>query len=290
MRKVFKVKNSWICTMFNLFGKGYTGPVAAPVRREVVSSIEGALVGGWKHMEERENYLILPAANHGGREYPEVFVTMDRIGRWVPGFDEKTAELGGFEDTGEQGNGRKYVGRIGHELALDLSAALGFSVLDVRRAVDFFRLIRSGKAYDGNGSRVDESVLEAIGEEIGLFGKRGPWRAEWLNDRYVMKEGRMYVVNKELVNGILEERNLLLDEYLADDSEVDVDDWLDRATAQGLPRADCKEGDLQYWRPVADRVAGFGAGSDGAVLFCGRRSSDTDSSLGVRGARENFDF
>jgi hypothetical protein len=67
---------------------------------------------------------------------------------------------------------------------------------------------------------------------------------------------------------------------------IDLNDWLDNSTSQGLPITNAKDGDLYYWFPRDERVAGFFANSGRAFLNCNRNPLDSYSSLGVFGCAE----
>ena len=51
---------------------------------------------------------------------------------------------------------------------------------------------------------------------------------------------------------------------------------------QGLPPKNVNSGNLYYWYPRADRVAGFWAGAVRADLDCGWDPRNSDAGLGVR--------
>ena len=122
---------------------------------------------------------------------------------------------------------------------------------------------------------------------------RSPWRAEWLDADFKMKDGKLYINSNHIYNEngdlnpqssrILQKNTLMKDKTPG----ISLDSWLENPTKQGLPRKDIKEGDLYYWNPRSNNnsVAGFDAGSDGAYLFCSWNPSDWDSDLGVRAVR-----
>ncbi len=112
---------------------------------------------------------------------------------------------------------------------------------------------------------------------------RDPWRAEWLDAYFEKRKDGFYVLtyNKTKAEK-LDEDTLMQDKTPG----ISLEDWLNNPTKQGLPRKNCKKGDLYYWKPENGRVARFDANSDGALLDCDWGPSGGDSSLGVFGCAE----
>ena len=78
-----------------------------------------------------------------------------------------------------------------------------------------------------------------------------------------------------------------MEEYLAADKQIDLDNLLINSTKHGLPKKNVKEGSLNYWAPDNDNnsVARFGAGSGWFYLVCGGDPRYADGGLGVRRAK-----
>jgi hypothetical protein len=124
---------------------------------------------------------------------------------------------------------------------------------------------------------------------------RKPWRGEWLdadfkvvNEEICINYYHVLDSNRTLIpkdSEILDKNTLMEDKTPG----ISLEDYLDNNhTSQGLPSKNVKSGDLYYWCPRSDNnsVAGFDAGSGGAILRCGRWvPSGRDSNLGVRAVR-----
>lgn len=162
-------------------------------------------------------------------------------------------------------------------------------MLTIRQFTDFLSLIKSGKAYDGVGKEVDKKELERL--FLDITEVRSPYRSEWLDADFKVKSGKLYInYNHDVSNGNLVPGNSEPIETCLMDNKtpgIDLDSWLKNNTYQGLPKSSVKSGNLYYWAPMNDNnsVAGFLAGSDGALLSCGGYPGDLDAVLGVRLAR-----
>ncbi|MBI2672755.1 hypothetical protein HYX19_00695 [Candidatus Woesearchaeota archaeon] len=66
---------------------------------------------------------------------------------------------------------------------------------------------------------------------------------------------------------------------------IGLEDWLERASKQGLPPNDVKSGNLNYWYPKNGAVAGFGAYSVWVGLDCNGSPLGSDPGLGIRLAK-----
>lgn len=216
-----------------------------------------------------DRYIFLEGRQHGNYEYPGLLVAMDR-----------THKGKNWNDTWS---------------ALRQEDAL---MLTPRQYVDFLNLLKSGKAYDGNGRTISSSKLPELFDDITKV--QSPWRSEWLDAKFenkvvgkklggLMNQNSLHIVYHKLDNGNLIEVADPLDGCLAEDRKpgIDMNYWLSNATEQGLPPKDNQDGQLWYWHPRDGRVAGFDAGSDGAYLSCGRYPADSDPSLGVRAVRRH---
>ena len=102
---------------------------------------------------------------------------------------------------------------------------------------------------------------------------RNPLRAEWLDADFKVKKRKLYINYNHVLDsqGNLQPQNSeKLEACLMEDktSGIDLNEWLDSSTSQGLPKSNIKSGELYYWAPMSDNesVACFDAGSDGADL------------------------
>ncbi|MAG78980.1 hypothetical protein CMI40_01240 [Candidatus Pacearchaeota archaeon] len=128
-----------------------------------------------------------------------------------------------------------------------------------------------------------------------IIGVRSPWRAEWLDADFKMKNNQLYInynyisySKGKLVSQnseVLSEATLMQDET----SGISLEGWLsDKGhTKQGLPTKETEKGNLYYRHPRSDNnsVARFGSSSNRTGLGCGRYPSSRVSSLGVRAVR-----
>jgi len=112
---------------------------------------------------------------------------------------------------------------------------------------------------------------------------RSPWRVEWIDAYFEQRKDGLYMLtnnkaNAEKINGgLMEDRT----------PGIDLTNWLNNSTKQGLPQKNIKKGNLWYFHPRDGRVAWFDADSDMAGLDCCRNPSGRYSSLGVRVAKQH---
>src|SRR3989344_4298872 len=208
------------------------------------------------NINNAHEYIILPGATHGSYTYPEMLVAMER-----------THHGKNWNDA--------------HELLVKENAYM----LTIRQFVDFLSLLKSGKAFDGNGRQLDKGKLEDVLNDI--IEVREPWRSEWLDAKF--EDGNIIYHALERKSGsytLVETKEPLVNYIKKDKSPgIDLSDWLANATYQGLPSKNVNDGSLYYWKPKDGTVARFVAGSVWAVLYCCGYPSGTYSSLGVRAVR-----
>jgi len=237
-----------------------------------------------------KSYLILPGKNYRNYSYPNLLVSIARLS-----YDdevEKAAKKLGLslsntatEKTTNQG----YIGNINWPESLKLNLTLDSFTLNIRQYLDFLALLKSGKAFYADGSKTDKKVLDNILDEITAV--RNPWRSEWLDADFKLKDNKLYINYKHKLvgNDLKPQKNELLEDCLMEDKTpgIDLKDLLINSTSQGLPKRNVKDGDLYYYAPDEDNnsVAGFGANSDWAYLDCDWYPSDSDAGLGVRRAK-----
>ena len=216
----------------------------------------------------RADYIILPSQTHGDYAYGDTLVSMQRshLGEnWSESWDSLKSD--------------------------------GAYMLNIRQFVDFLKLLRSGRAFDGDGNSIQLSRLNGLYEEITEV--RDPWRSEWLDAKFSMQAvGKKWVglVNKNAMHityhtadpqGVLTEVTEPLDPYLASNKTpgINLDNWRMSATKHGLPAEDNPDGGLYYWQPVDGRGARFDADSGRAYLDCNEGPAYRVAELGVRPAR-----
>ena len=207
------------------------------------------------NLTDADKYIILPEAQHGSYSYPEMLVSMNKRH-----FNKDWNEA--------------------HELLIKDNAYM----LSIRQFVDFLSLLKSGKAFDGNGKRLDKGKLEDVLNDI--IEVREPYRAEWLDAKF--EDGNIVYHTLERKSGhytLVETKEPLADYIKKDKSPgINLDDWLKKANNHGLPTPKTNKGKMYYWAPTEGAVAGFWADSGGADLYCGRNPSFSNESLGVRAA------
>jgi len=235
-----------------------------------------------------QEYLHLPPVTHGKHEYGDVYVHLHRLGATSEVTQVCKQHNYTIETTVAENNGHTYVGGLNHSQAMTLVKELKYAPLNLRRGVDFLKELRDGASgrkivHDAAGNVITPKTLIEVYKEITEV--RRPWRAEWFSDRCNTQKKTMRVTY-DVVNaqGALEEVTEDLDPYLTRDKApgIDLDDWLDRATAQGLPPEDVQRGSLHYWCPRADRVGGFGADADRLGLSCDGDPRGSYAAVGVR--------
>ena len=237
-----------------------------------------------------KSYLISPGKVHGNYSYPDLLVSMTRLG-YDNEVDRAAKKLNlTLQNTAaEQTTNQGYIGKINWHSALKLNLTLDSFTLNIRQYLDFLNLLKSGKAFYGDGSKADKKVLNNLLDEISTV--RDPWRAEWLDADFKVKDDKLYInYNHKLDNNKLKpQKTELLEECILEDRTpgINLDNFLMNATSQGLPKKNVKTGDLYYYAPDKDNnsVARFGAGSDRAGLYCFWDPSDSGSVLGVRRAK-----
>src|SRR3989344_6154432 len=203
----------------------------------------------------KEQFIILEGRAHGSYSYSDLLVSIDKYL-----FNKNSYEQ--------------------HEALHEINSFM----LHPRQFVDFLNLIRTGKAYDGNGKRISTERLDSIlGEIINI---RDPLRAENLDAYFDVKNRAMNIMYYKLnADGKFEKVREPLQDCLMKDKCINLQDYIKNANEQGFPNKNIKKGDLFYGYPILDAVARFNAYSDWAYLYCDRNPSDSYSSLGVRVAK-----
>lgn len=249
------------------------------------------------NIQNPEAYLILEGRTHGNYSYPDLLVSMHRLE-----LDNQVKQIAKqlnltVQNTAKEKDGTEYIGNIKWEPAIKLTLSLGGLTLPPRQYVDFINLLKSGKAYNGKGDKVDKVNLDNILGEI--LTVRNPYRAEWLDAKFSGAGNQMKSqIGKQLStqityhkidsNGNIKEVTEPLEDCLMQDKTpgIDLDSWLNSANKQGLPVKQTKSGTLWYWYPRENAVARFDADADRAYLYCLRGPGSSDSALGVFGCAE----
>jgi len=143
--------------------------------------------------------------------------------------------------------------------------------------IAFIKYLRSpeGKTNVKNS----EKILDEV------YTVRNPWRSEWLDAKFETdSRGKIVTYHSFDETGNIAVSTEKLENYLDKDKTpgIDLDSWINNPTKQGLPKSNCKSGNLYYWSPVDGRVAGFDADSGGADLNCSWDPGNRGAGLGVR--------
>ena len=129
----------------------------------------------------------------------------------------------------------------------------------------------------------DRAEADSILDDI--LTVRSPWRAEWLDARFEEKNGILHVnyCHKVQGNKLVAQYSMPLEVCLVKNkfAGIDLEEWLNNSTQQGLPKQDIKKGALYYCSPTKDNVARFIADLVGAYFDCDRNQQDPYGSLGV---------
>ena len=204
-------------------------------------------------LEHPENYVIVPASATNTRD---LFASMIRInygltwGLTWRGAHEAVSEEGAFMPT-------------------------------PRQFIDLLMHLRSDQpVYNGRGTLIEKSRIDSMLDDI--LTRRDPYRAEWLDANFKFVGPKLVVdFNHRIVReGLIPENREPLEDCLMECRHVD----LFSANRQGLPTRDSANQDIYFYPPLSEgnSVAGFGAGSGGVYLGCGRNPQSYGTGLGVR--------
>ena len=223
----------------------------------------------------------------GKEGYSDLWICKYRLGV-TSAVENAGKQIGiNLKNTATEKNEREYAGNINREQALKINLILNGRTSNTRIGKDFFKLLLSGKAFDGKGNKINKSELSQIADEI--MGVRKPYRAEWFEDYFTGEEKLVLNKNYVLENGaLIPKYSHNLTACLMEDRTpgISLKDWLENSTAQGFPRKNIKSRELWYWHPRADGAGGFNADPDVADFNCSRDPQGTDAGLGVRHVRE----
>ena len=209
------------------------------------------------NIDNAESYLILPGRTYGSYSYPDLLVSIDKF----------------------------YHNHTWYKAHEALNKEDSF-MLTIRQYADFLDLLKNGGVNNGKSDLVDKDVIDKI------LTVKSPWRSEWLDAKFskkggLIKKDQWYITYHNIDNAKISEVTEELEDCLIEDKTpgINLDSWLSNSTKHGLPDKKTSVGDLYYWGPGDNTVAGFSAGSDWAGLYCGRSPDYSDRALGVRRAK-----
>ena len=241
------------------------------------------------NIDNPKNWLILEGRTHGSYGYNDLLVSIHRLG-YNPSVETaaKTLNLSFKDSAKEEHTSIPYIGDIKWESAVKLNLAIGNQTLDLRQGMDLISDLRNASRnkknlYNGKGEKVDSRVLEVLYNEI--WGKRDPWRAEWLDTRFVEEQGTLYVEHGHTLDA---SGNLVyvhkepLEECLKSNNYFSIRS----INRQGLPTKTSSKDTYYFGDPSNGSVARFVADSGRAGLVCDWYPQDADAGLGVRPVRK----
>ena len=242
---------------------------------------------------DRSNWIVVPWKFTDGKY--SLDVSPERLA-YCPAVEKVGKELGiNYKNTSKDSLNRGFVGTNDWFQFLKMNLCLGNSTLSPTQFNDFGRLLLQGmqekiKVYGVSGKQLDSKFLEDVFYDI--FGAKSPWRAEWLDADFKVKDKNLYInynhvldANGNLIpknSEILDKNTLMKDKTPG----ISLDDYfINNHTNQGLPNKKSKSGDLYYLFPRNDdnSVARFYAGGGRVSLNCSGYPSGRDADLGVRG-------
>ena len=245
---------------------------------------------------DTRDYIVMPADFVDGKYgQADLRVSPARIAD-SPAIRKVGKTLGlKLRDTSGDSLGRGFVGNINWEEAMKINALYGKSSLSLDTASDFANLLYQGMngdvdVYDSRGNKLSGEYLLGVFED--MFAVKSPWRAEWLDANFKFRDGRLYLEKNHVMEG---------EAFVPGSTEVvkggvrqnktpgiNLVSWISNPTKQGLPRKDIENGNFYYWAPMNDNhsVAGLGAVSDGASLYCDGYPASRGGSLGVRAVEQ----
>jgi len=212
---------------------------AAGIEYKLVQPVQAPVVASDQKPVRRNDYILLPKESQKGNySQIDLLVPFERThlnSRWVDcATPQLLAKEGGYMPT-------------------------------IRMHVDFLKLIKSRKAFDGNGRKISSAILKELYDDVTAVGN--PWRAEHLDAKFgngvityhlIEKDGSVRPVTESLGDCLMEDKL----------PGVDISSWLRTANILGLPTSKTKNGSLYFWTPRENAVAGFGAYSSWAILSC----------------------
>ncbi len=239
-----------------------------------------------QNLGDLADYIILPGRSHEGYSYPDLYVA-------------KTYAVDNLDWCGWH-----------HRLQES-----GFQMLTIRQFVDFTNLLNSGNAFDGRKKRVPPSELKQLfGKLISSEGdsnytmeyfdalftlksdKKSGQRLVYINTNHKSQEGKFLPQDSDSIqcsDCLRIDNHGICTAHQAEDfikfkisrehgvdydhnGIISFDDWMQRATAEGLPPVDIKSPNLA---PGMDRKISYLSPGDGsvAVFVTGRKTEDVNS-------------
>ena len=241
-------------------------------------------------IQSPENWLFLESRQHGIYTQPDLLVNLYRLNA-TPEVQKAAQSINlAVANTARQKDGHisDYIGSINHKQAMDLVIASGYAPLNTSIFTDFLsdihQALTNNKLYNASGSHINHGLLQAVYNDI--IEERSPYRAERLSAQFSDINNKRHITYHRFNSqGALEQVTEPLDpDTLMVDKKpgISLENWLSNPTSHGLPRNGISDGNLWYWHPRGNHVAGFGASSGWAFVDCVVDPLSSNASLGVR--------
>lgn len=207
-----------------------------------------------KHSFDKSQFIKLEGQDYGyGIKWGDCNVAMARNS-----YSPEMAEIGkrlncNVQNTGKDSLGREFIGNINWDEALKIALLYGdlleeprySNALFMRQLPDFLKLLKSGKAYDGNGKKIDSKILENIFNDITQV--KSPWRAEWIDGDFKYKNSILYLAQSHALDSsgnLIPQYVKRLDKCLIENRipGINLEQWIQNPTRQGLVRKNSKKG------------------------------------------------
>lgn len=223
------------------------------------------------HSANRENSIILEET----RNRPASTVSLNKLPYSLE--IEKLTKIFGVD---LQNNKEGYIGNINFFQARKICQDLDGFMLNPELFIEFLKSLKSGKAFDGNGKKIDKNRLEKTLSEI--LKQEDPLRGEFLDCEFLKYDDLNLRYSKLIQGKIKEVTEKLSDDTLIESRNINLDDYLENPTLQCLPRKTTKEGNLNVLRPYKSGVVLFATCLDGNFLLYDANSEISSQNLGVR--------
>ncbi|MBS3146292.1 hypothetical protein J4471_01195 [Candidatus Woesearchaeota archaeon] len=207
-----------------------------------------------------ENYVILEGKSYANYSYPDLLVSKKRT----------------------------HIGKdwIGSQRGLHMNNSFMFNLTQF---VDFIKLIRSDKVYDGNGRKLRGQEVNDI--ENNFLAWHHCDKGEWLDTNFTPNpKGGLLIINydhRTLKGELRPMRSDALTPYLEKDMWINFEEWLSLNTIYGLPwERKYKKGNLGYIAPLnssnkAYSVSQFFCTNYGHLLACRVDHTNVLDTVGV---------
>ncbi len=222
-----------------------------------------------------KNYILLPQNN----EHPDLIIAKNRLS-----YNTEVEQAAKKLSLNLKNNSQDYIGNINFDQSHNLLEELGSFMLNPKLFTEFLKLLKSGNAIDGNKNKINSNELETILK--GITELRDPFRREWLDHKYSQSKNKLLVTYHKFDSSgkLIKVTEALDSDTLMEDKTpgMDLEDWINNRTSQGLPKSNVSDGSLYFLKPTEESVTRFDAYADWAVLFCNRDPLTWSASLGVR--------